>query len=126
MLTPYRTACRRNPIPQKRRLPSPYEVGIGMTVCIAAMDSQGNLVTASDQMLSMSGGTFTADETALKSMNVTRYWRVLYAADDVGIIPALIRRISAKMSWTEEVKVDQMAAIARDAFQAERRDQAVA
>ena len=55
-----------------------------MTVCIAAINAFGAIVQASDQMLSMADGAFTAESVALKDMSLCRDWRAMFAAEDVG------------------------------------------
>jgi hypothetical protein len=81
-----------------------------MTVCIAASTLGNEIVTASDHMLTLSDGAFTADATALKTHDVGIGWSVMYAGSDITAVPALVRRIqsqldahvAATMDWCAE------------------------
>ena len=91
-----------------RRLPTPADWGIGVTVCVGAINGDDEIVTASDHMLSMSSGAFTAERAAIKEQNITHCWRVLFAAEDVGVIPGLLRRIRESVAWDEHVPVSRL------------------
>jgi hypothetical protein len=95
-----------------------------MTVCIAAANVLGELVTASDQMLSMANGAFSGDGAALKSVYLTTQWRAMFSGD-VGVVPSLVRRIKELGGYPDTMGVDVMAGIAAKAFQDERRQRAV-
>src|ERR1700730_666606 len=79
--------------PHERRAPRPSDWGFGMTICIAAFTPTHEIVCVSDNMLSMAGGTFSNDAATLKELMVHPDWALLFAADDVGVVPRLIRRI---------------------------------
>ena len=93
--------------------------GIGMTVCIASTTAYHEIVTASDHMLSM--GAFSADDVAIKIERICADWFVMWACDDVGVVPGLIRRVMSTLnSWDDVVYVSQMAENVKRTFQAER------
>lgn len=121
MLGSRRAARRPFPTTPTRRLPIPADWGIGVTVCIGAINAVGDIVTASDQMLTMSMGTFSGDEAAAKVEMLTLGWRVMFAADDVGVVPPLIRRIRSRLYSSEEpLTVDFMIRVLRESYQEER------
>lgn len=99
-----------------------------MTVCVAAMNSRGVIACASDQMLSLPDGQ-TSDGAAFKTQYLDSDWRALFSADDIRNIPPLIRCIRDLMELERKdrgitpdrpIKVEQMTALLRKAFQAER------
>ncbi len=91
-----------------------------MTVCVAAYNIWGDLVAVSDTMLSMQGGIFTTDNVAVKATHLSADWAVLYAADDVGVVPGLIRRIQEGIRLSQAVSPTEMAKHVTESFQAER------
>lgn len=115
----------RYPSPLGRREPRPSELGVGVTVCVAAWSLEGDIVTASDTMLSW-GGYYSSDKSALKTSFLCKDWNVLFAGDDVGAVPSLLRRVSdtlrAKIGPLHNTSADAeaMTDVLRSAFQAER------
>jgi hypothetical protein len=95
-----------------------------MTVCIAAVNAFGDIVTASDQMLSMADGAFTAESVALKNAYIDPNWRAMFAAEDVGVVPGLMRQIRNRINWGDRIDVGAMSKILAESFQAERRQRA--
>lgn len=92
-----------------------------MTICIASITSEGDLIAISDHMLSVQDGTFTAEASALKDVDFSADWFALYSSDDVGVVPGLLRRVFDSIrDWNAETKVDDMTRIVRRAFQDER------
>src|SRR5262245_10805379 len=119
------TPVRQNPRSTQRRLPRSSDWGIGMTVCVGAVNAWGEIVTASDRMLTMSQGAFSGDQAADKTDILCENWLVMYAAEDVGVVPSLLRRIQNQLAQlNDEPSADQMMVVLRDAFQAERRERA--
>lgn len=97
---------------------------MGMTVCIGAINAFGDIVTASDQMLSMADGSFTAESVALKDLYINSDWRALFAGEDVSVLPGLMRRIGSHINWGDQIGVEKMTEILAESFQAERRARA--
>jgi hypothetical protein len=75
-------------------------------------------------MLSMVDGSFTAESVAMKDQTVHRDWHVLFAGEDVGVVPSLISRLSKDLPYDEPVTVEQMTVALGRAFQDERRERA--
>ena len=118
----YLTKVERQPYsrPDYKRT-QPRELGIGMTICIASITKDGELVTVSDHMLSFHDGIFTAESAALKQSSLTADWFALYASDDVGGVPSLLARIESKVGgWNDVLSVTDMTAHVGAAFQEER------
>lgn len=104
----------------------PADWGFGMTVCIAAITAENEIVAASDHMLSMAGGDFTAESATLKDRGLNADWTILFAGNDIGVIPGVFRRITSGIGkWEELVDVGVLARVLGEAFQAERLARAV-
>src|SRR5687767_9935958 len=109
---------------QPRRTLRPSDWGIGMTVCISAITIDNQVVAASDSMLTMAGGSFTSDGEASKSAMLAPDWSVLFAGDDIGSIPSLLRRVTvelklSKANMFDSLPVQRMVEALKAAFQAE-------
>jgi hypothetical protein len=62
-----------------------------MTVCVATFDSDGNIVAACDQMISMQG-LQTAETAAVKIRYLGVNWVAMFAATDASPITPIIKR----------------------------------
>jgi hypothetical protein len=113
-----------------RRLLMPSDWGMGMSVCIVATGGAGELVAASDHMLSMANGAFTAESAALKGVPISAHWRALFAGDDITPIPSLMRRVDGALRrvegsyWKRDISAGTIALVVGQAYQEERRQRA--
>jgi hypothetical protein len=62
-----------------------------MTVCIGAKDHGENIIMVSDHKVNVYDGQFTADETALKCKPLAPTWDVMYAGNDITLVPPIVR-----------------------------------
>jgi hypothetical protein len=106
------------------RSPKPSELRVSaVTICIAALCNGGKtIVTASDQMVSLSSGQ-ASDNLALKTHPIHEHWWVLSASNDSEHVPLILEQASSFLTKRETPTIQQIAnAIGRatDATIAER------
>jgi uncharacterized protein YaiI (UPF0178 family) len=85
------------------RLPParPRDWGLGMTVCIAAIAKDDAIVVTSDLM--MSTGGFSADKVTVKATRVASHWWVMFSADDISYVTAVLDRVVNLLQSTGNV-----------------------
>jgi hypothetical protein len=96
--------------------PRPTDWGIGMTVCIAALcESREAIVAVSDHMLSTDD--FSSDNLALKMDNLSEFWKVLFAANDLSSVVQVIEEAKRQIGpWDSEKDLEEITAIVQRAF----------
>ncbi len=73
------------------------ELGLGVTICIAATTDEGAIVTVSDRMISFGNDVQAPDNAALKALQISQRWGVLYTADDVSPVFPLVRNVRNRL-----------------------------
>jgi 20S proteasome alpha/beta subunit len=94
-----------------------------MTVCIGSLARNKQIVMVCDRLLSM--GSFSVDTATLKLSTLHVDWVVLFAADDTGIVPIVLREIQNQFSdhadFDTPVEIDVIVSCLREGFQKTRR-----
>ena len=95
-----------------------------MTVCIAAITGWGTqIVSASDQMLTMSG-EYVADKVATKRLQVCSDWDV-FAAGDLGVAKLIVDKMKSPPDrWRESRSVLEVSRRLKESYQEQLRDEA--
>jgi hypothetical protein len=111
-------------VPAVRR-PTPAELGLGVTIGIAAR-ALNCIVMASDLRASFGDDLPAADMALLKQLYVTRHWRTVFAADDAGAARPVLHRVHEILAQPTSHNPESSAQVRqafREAYQQERRQQ---
>ncbi len=94
----------------KIRPPKPSELRISaVTICIGALCNGGKtIVTASDQMVSLTSGQ-AADNLALKTQPIHEHWWVLSASNDSEHVPLILHQAASYLAKYETPTIQQIA-----------------
>jgi len=87
-----------------------------MTVCIATLcESREAIVAVSDHMISSED--FSSDNMALKMENLSEFWKVLFAANDLSSVVQVIQEAKRLVGdWDSDKDLNEITAIVQKAF----------